>query len=159
MQSEIISETLRKCQLFAGLSDEELNPIVELAKVEEYKKGDIIYEQGHFGTKLYCLSKGQVSLLRRIGLSDGTTATSTVYILRQTRRRRIMGCWCTLLGENHIQMCSAKCDKPSRVVSMACSDLSKVFHKNPGIQTKILEKFVLILRDRLESSYAAMETL
>jgi CRP-like cAMP-binding protein len=136
-----------------------LKPIVELARVEEYKAGDIIYEQGHFGTKLYCLSKGQVSLLRRIGLSDGTTATSTVYILRETRLRRIMGCWCTLLGEDHIQMCSAKCDKPSKVVSMACSDLKKAFDKNPGIQTKILEKFILILRDRLESSYAALETL
>lgn len=159
MDSEVIRETLRKCEFFTGLSDEELSPIVELARVEEHKAGDTIYEQGKFGTKLYCLSKGRVSLLRRFRLSDGTTATSTVYILREPPLRRIMGCWCTLLGEEHIQMCYAKCDRPSKVVSMACSDLRKVFDKNPGVQTKILEKFILILRDRLESSYAAMETL
>jgi CRP-like cAMP-binding protein len=159
MDSDIIRETFRKCELFAGLSDEELSPIIELASVEEHEAGDTIYEQGKFGTKLYCLSKGQVSLLRKFRLGDGATATSTVYILRETPLRRIMGCWCTLLGEEHIQMCAAKCDRPSKVVSMACSDLRKVFDKNPGIQTKILEKFVLILRDRLESSYAAMETL
>jgi CRP-like cAMP-binding protein len=159
MDSKIIRETLRKCQLFTGLSDEELKPIVELARVEEYKAGDIIYEQGHFGRKLYCLSKGQVSLLRRIRLNDDMIGTSTVYILKETALRRLMGCWCTLVGEEHIQMCSAKCDKPSKVVSMACLDLKKVFDKNPGIRTKILEKFILILRDRLESSYAAMETL
>ena len=159
MDSKVIRETLRKCVLFSGLSDEELSPIVKLACVEEYKAGETIYEQGYFGTKLYCLSKGQVSLQRRSRLNDDTIATSTVYILRETAHRRIMGCWCTLVGEEHTQMCSAKCDKPSEVISMACSDLRKVFDKNPGIRTKILEKFVLILRDRLESSYAAMETL
>jgi len=159
MESEIIRETLRKCELFSGLSDEELNPIIELASVEEHEAGDTIYEQGNFGTKLYCLSKGQVSLLRRFRLSDGTITTFTVYILRETPIRRVMGCWCTLLGEEHIQMCSAKFDRPSKVVSMACSDLKKVLDKNPGIRTKILEKFILILRDRLENSYAALETL
>ena len=159
MESEIIRETLRKCELFSGLSDEELSLIVELASLEECKGGDTIYEQGKLGTRLFVLSKGQVSLLRRSRFNDDTIATSTVYILRETPLRRIMGCWCTLVGEQHIQMCSAKCDRPSKIVSMACSDLRKVFNENPGIRTKILEKFVLILRDRLESSYAAMETL
>jgi CRP-like cAMP-binding protein len=159
MDSDVIEAPLKKCELFTGLSDEELSPIIGLASLEEYKAGDTIYEQGDFGTKLYALSKGQVSLVRRYRLSDDTVATSTVYILRETALRRIMGCWSTLVSEEHIQMCSAKCDKPCKVVSMACSDLRKVFDKNPGIRTKILKKLVIILRDRLESSYAAMETL
>jgi CRP-like cAMP-binding protein len=159
MESEIIKETLRKCELFSGLSDEELNPIIELASVEEYKTGETIYKQGNLGTTLYVLSKGQVSLQRGRRLNEDTIASSTVYILRETPLRRIMGCWCTLLGEEHIQMCSAKCDRASKVVSMACSDLRKVFDKNPGIRIKTLEKFVIILRDRLESSYVALETL
>ena len=80
METNIISETLKKCELFSGLSDEELSPFVASASVEEYKEGDIVYEQGNFGTKLYVLVKGQVSLIRRSSLAEKTTATSTVYM-------------------------------------------------------------------------------
>ena len=66
---------------------------------------------------------------------------------------------CTLVGEQHVQMCSAKCDKPSKVISLGCSELREIIVKNSKIHTKILEKLILILRDRLENSYAAMETL
>jgi len=63
------------------------------------------------------------------------------------------------VGEQHVQMCSAKCDKPSKVISLGCYDLREIIVNNSKIRIKILEKLVLILRDRLESSYAAMETL
>jgi len=31
-----------------------------------------------------------------------------------------------LVGEHHVQMCSAVCDKPTKVVSIRCSDLKEV---------------------------------
>jgi len=159
MGPDQITSTLRKCKLFNELTDEELSPIVKLGHVEEYKAGDTIYEQGSIGTNLYILSEGLVSLHRKFKLDDSRMTSTKVYVMRESPHRRLMGGWCTLVGEQHVQMCSAKCDKPSKVISLGCSDLQEIIVNNSKIRIKILETLVLILRDRLESSYAAMETL
>ena len=159
MKSKVIPNTLRKCELFSKLSDEELSSIVDAASVEEYEAGDIIYQQGTLGTKLYVLFKGEVSLLRKVKLDDSSDATTTVHILREGLHRSLMGSWCSLVGEEHVHMCSAKCHKRTKVVSIGCLDLWEIMAKNSNIRMKILEELVLILRDRLENSYAAMETL
>jgi hypothetical protein len=56
-------------------------------------------------------------------------------------------------------MCSAVCEKPTKVISMRCSDLRETIIKNSTIRIKILEKLILLLRDRIYSSYGAIETL
>jgi hypothetical protein len=109
--------------------------------------------------EVYFFSKGQVSLYRRFDLGNTRKADAAVYVLRESAHRRLMGGWCTLVGEQHVQMCTAKCDKPSKVVSLDCSALREIITINPNIRLMILEKLVLILRDRIESSYGAMETL
>jgi len=159
MESDEVIKTLRKCELFGQLSEKELLSISNLGSIKEYEAGEIIYEQGVLGTKLYVLSKGQVSLCRNIDLGNGRVAEATVYILREKAQRRLLGGWCTLLGEQHVQMCTARCDKPSKIVSLDCSDLREIITNNPNMLLMILEKLVLILRDRLESSYGAMEVL
>ena len=55
MEAKVITDTLRKCELFSDLSDEELSSIAELCRVEKYDAGDIIYEQNSLGIKLYVL--------------------------------------------------------------------------------------------------------
>ena len=86
-------------------------------------------------------------------------AKATVYVLRETPLRRLLGGWCTIVVQQHVQMCSAKCDKPIKMISTGCSEFREMIDKNPGIRLKVLEKLILILRDRIESSYMAMEIL
>ena len=118
-----------------------------------------IYEQGSIGMKLYILFKGYVALERRIDLGGVREANVTVFTLRERTNRRLMGAWCTLVGKQHVQMCSAVCEKPTQVISMRCSDLRKTMIKDSTMRIKILEKLILLLRDRIYSSYGAIETL
>lgn len=159
MDKKKVAEILKKCELFDELSDRDLQPIVDLGRIEKFKAGDTILEQGSLGTKIYILSKGQVSLERRADLAGNRSATVTVFVLKESPNRRLMGCWSSLVGEQHVQMCSAVCDKPTEVVAMPCSDLRAVIVQNSAIRIKILEKLVLLLRDRIDSSYGAFETL
>ena len=159
METDEVIKTLRKCELFGKLSEKELLSIANLGSIKKYEAGEIIYEQCVLGTKLYVLSKGQASLYRRIDLGNARTADAAVYVLREEAQRRLMGGWCTLLGEQHVQMCTARCDKPSKIVSLDCSDLREIITTHPNMRLMILEKLVLILRDRIESSYGAMEAL
>ncbi len=154
-----IAEILGKCELFSDLSDKEIRSIAKLGRIEKFKAGETIYEQGSLETKIYILSEGQVSLERRVKLANARTVNVTVFVLRERPNRRLMGCWCILVGEQHIQMCSAVCGKQTKVVSLRCSDLREAMIKDSTIRIKILEKLVLLLRARIDSSYGAIEAL
>jgi CRP-like cAMP-binding protein len=159
MRSEEVIQTLKKCGLFSELSNEELSPFADLGSIENFAAGEMIYRQGDIAEKLYILSEGQVSLNRNFEIGNDRQAEKVVYILRERPNRRLMGGWSSLVGEEHIQMCSAKCNKSTKVVSFNSSELRDLISKNMNIRIKILEKLIVILRDRLESSYSAMETL
>jgi CRP-like cAMP-binding protein len=159
MGIEKITEILRMCVLFSELSDNELGSIAKLGRIEKFKPGEKIYEQGNIGAKLYILSQGHVTLERTVELGGGRIANVTVFALKEQTNRRLMGGWSALVGEQHVQMCSAVCEKPTKVISMRCSDLRETIIKNSTIRIKILEKLILLLRDRIYSSYGAIETL
>lgn len=159
MSIEEITEILRMCQLFSELSDKELRSIAKLGRIEKFEAGEKIYEQSSIGTKLYILFKGHVALERRVDLGGVREANVTVFTLRERTNRRLMGGWCTLVGKQHVQMCSAVCEKPTQVISMRCSDLRETMIKDSNMRIKILEKLILLLRDRIYSSYGAIETL
>ena len=159
MSLEEISEILRMCDLFCELSDNELRSIANLCQIEKFEAGDKIYEQGSIGEKLYILARGRVTLERKIDLNGTRKAKVNVFALIEQANRRVMGSWYTLIGKKHIHMCSAICDKPTKIVSMRCSDLRNTMVKDSKVRIKILEKLVLLLRDRIISSYDAIETL
>jgi CRP-like cAMP-binding protein len=159
MRSEEVIQTLKKCGLFCELSNEELFPLAELGSIENYAAGEMIYQQGDIGKKLFILSEGQVSLNRNFEIGNDRQAEKVVYILRESPNRRLLGGWSALVGEQHIQMCSAKCNKPTKVVSFNSSELRELISKNRNIRIKILERLIVLLRERLESSYSSMETL
>ena len=159
MGIEKITDVLRMCDLFCELSENELRSIANLCQVEAFEAGDLIYEQNNVGTKLYILAAGRVTLERTIDLGGTRKAKVNVFSLIEQANRRVMGSWYTLIGKRHDHMCSAVCEKPTKMVSMQCSDLRDTMVKDSNIRIKILEKLVLLLRDRIISSYEAIETL
>ena len=159
MGIEKITEVLRTCDLFCELSENELLSIANLCQMEAFEAGDLIYEQNSVGTKLYILATGRVTLERKIDLDATRKAKVNVFSLIEQANRRVMGSWYSLIGKQHVHMCSAICDKPTKIVSMRCSELRATLVKDSKIQIKILEKLVLLLHDRIISSYEAIETL
>jgi CRP/FNR family transcriptional regulator, cyclic AMP receptor protein len=159
MSLEEIIDILKMSDLFYELSERELHSIAKLCKIEEFGAGDIIYRQGSIGTKLYILARGHVILERNIDLGGTRKAKLNVFSLMEQANRRVMGGWYTLIGEQHVHMCSAICEKPTKIVSIRCSDLRNTMVQDSMIRIKILEQLVLLLRDRILSSYEALETL
>jgi CRP-like cAMP-binding protein len=159
MEIDTIMKLLRKCEVFGELSDKELRSIAKLCKIEKFAVGDTIYSQGSRGEKLYVLAEGEVTLERTIDIGDLRKARIPVFTFRATPSRRLMGGWFALLGEQHLHMCTATCYRATTLVSIECPKLRDYIAKNVEIKAKILEKLVLLLRDRIDSSYKAMETL
>ena len=159
MEMETITETLKKCELFNHLTEDELHFIAEMGKIEEYNAGDELFQQGDVGVKLYILSEGHISLYRKMHMDKNHEGIAQVYDARERPYRRLLGGWCALIGKRHILMCTARCNSPSKVISIPTEDLRIFLQRDLNVRVKILEKLVLLLRDRLESSYSAMETL
>jgi CRP-like cAMP-binding protein len=159
MDMDKIARLLRKCEVFSDLSDKEVKSIAKLCNIEKFKVGDIIYSQGGLGEKLYVLAEGEVTLERTIDIGDQRKAKIPVFTFRATPSRRLMGGWFAVLGEEHRHMCTAICYRATTLVSIECAKLREYIAKNLEIKTKILEKLILLLRDRIDSSYKAMETL
>ena len=71
-----ITEGLRTCELFALLSEEELEVLItSLATkwlLETYEAGDHIFEQGEHSARLYVIADGQVLLQRSRNIGDRT---------------------------------------------------------------------------------------
>ena len=159
MNTDQVIEVLRKCGVFSGLSDRELRSIAKLGRCETFEAGDTIYSQGNSGTQLFVLCEGQVSLDRTIDLGGKRKAKVPVFVQRESPFRRLLGNWPALVGQEHVQMCTAKCHQPTTVISIPSSELNALIAEDPEMRAKVLEKLVLLLRDRIVSSYEAMEAM
>jgi len=159
MDTEKIAAIIKKCELFGDLSEQEVNTIADSAIIETYDAGQSIYEQGSVGNNFYILVDGQVSLQRNMPIGKTAKANVTVFVQRETPMRRLMGSWSALVGAEHRHMCTAKCDKPTTVIRIPSAALADIVGKNPELKIKLLEKLVMMLRDRIDSSYQALETL
>jgi len=64
-------ETLKKCEIFSGLKDYELEVIGEIAKAAEYKAGSRIFEENSIATNLFFICKGKVEIRMRSSQGKG----------------------------------------------------------------------------------------
>jgi CRP/FNR family transcriptional regulator, cyclic AMP receptor protein len=58
----ITIDTLRTCDVFAELADEELQQILPLCHEEQHPKGEVMFSEGDEANAFYILTEGQVSL-------------------------------------------------------------------------------------------------
>ncbi len=69
---------LKKNPLFRDLNDQELKRIASVIKTQSYSKGDVIFDQGEKGGKLYLIKNGCVEVtlpICRFDSRDETVAT------------------------------------------------------------------------------------
>lgn len=66
-----IKPIMRRVELFRGLTDEQLQQLIDITEVEQFHKGAAIVTQGSIGAKMYIVGDGQVEV--QVRDSDGTT--------------------------------------------------------------------------------------
>ncbi|MEW6668614.1 MAG: cyclic nucleotide-binding domain-containing protein [Thermodesulfobacteriota bacterium] len=155
MDRSHMEEILGASEFFRGLDLDDIHEISGLCSVETYEPGQSIYLQGDFGERLYVIADGQVVLERSVDLGPrkGTVAIGVL------GRGRVFGCWSTLLEEPHNFMSSAHCRKETRLISLKGADLRAMMLGNRNLGFKVLERLCLILRERIQAVYGAMERI
>ncbi|HOK39834.1 MAG TPA: cyclic nucleotide-binding domain-containing protein [bacterium] len=59
-------EKLKKVNIFKNLSDELLNEILKIAQIKEFKKGDIICEEGEDGNEMFIILGGEIEISKNL---------------------------------------------------------------------------------------------
>lgn len=80
MSARVI-DNLRRVEIFAGLSDDELMQVAGLCKAIRAPAGQTIFREGDTGDELYIVHEGTVRVMITARLSDGTMAPSTINTL------------------------------------------------------------------------------
>lgn len=155
MDRETIEKALAVCEFCVGLAPEELGKIAEHCQVETYGPGTPVFRQGDRGEHMYVIVDGQVMLERSIDLG-GRTGSVAISVLAAGK---VMGCWSTLLGEEHLLMSSAVCQKPTTVLAIRGADLREMMLNNTGLGFNVLERLCFLLRERVQAAYGAMEKI
>ena len=72
---------------------------------------------------------------------------------------RVFGCWSTLLNEPHIMMLRTFCQTPAAILVMEGAKLRDLMVRDARFGFNVMEKLCLLLRERIQSAYGAMEKI
>ena len=155
MEKEEMRAAIAGCEFFKGIQAADLEKLLPLCHVKRYKSGEAVFTQGAVGEYLYVIVSGRVALERAIdlGVRKGTVTIEAL------EKGRVLGCWSTLLGEQHLLMSSAICQKDTQVLTLRGADLRGLMHSNKELGFNVLEKFCFLLRDRVQAAYGALEKI
>jgi CRP/FNR family cyclic AMP-dependent transcriptional regulator len=133
------AELLGQCQLFTGLSTEQLSAIAEIATEVDYPTGRVLARQGEIGTGFFVIVDGAVSVIR-----DGRT-------IAHLGPGQFFGELSVLDGGPRIAQVVS--EEPTRCLALATWDFERVLLDQPALTLAILRELARRLRSVSEEHH------
>jgi CRP-like cAMP-binding protein len=155
MELNEIETTLAGCELFKGLTHQDIQRIAKVCRVKSYEAGEFVYQQGDFGEHLHIIADGKVVLERtmNIGSREGRV------IIAILGKGRVFGCWSTLLNDSHFMMLATFCKTPSTILELKGNDIRRLMIEDTAFGFNVMEKLCFLLRERIQAAYGALERI
>lgn len=136
----------KKVSLFASLSDNDLNKVVNLITKKSFEKGDIIFSEGELFDKLFIINNGSIKIYTYT--KDGKE--QILYILKEGEFLGDLN-----LLKNDIFKFNAMALESTNMCILHKDDFDILIKTNPEISIKILE----YAHDRIASLENLVQTL
>jgi len=130
----------RKNHRFLQFDDTELEYVVSLCKIEEFKKDEIIVEEGALGDKIYFLMEGSIGISKKIG-------ERSVFFIATLNIGEIFGEMSVLT--NYPRSATAYASEPSKVVNLRKDNFLKMRDERPDVFYKMSTLLTTIIAERL----------
>lgn len=150
---QLSSKDLRGVDIFAGLSDNDLEKIVKLCSQRVYEAAEYCVVQGEVADKLLIVNGGKVASEMLINVPPHTL---TVTITTLTKGR--VGAWSALVPP-HVLTGSMKCIERTPIISIVASDLQRIFKEHPSIECIVMKNLAGIIGSRLRESHTQLSCL
>jgi signal-transduction protein with cAMP-binding, CBS, and nucleotidyltransferase domain len=155
MNAPDIPSILLSCGFLKNIAPTHLSTITQFCSIDHYKAGAYVFRQGDFGEDLFIIADGYVFLERAMDIGSHKGSV----VIDALGKGRTMGCWSTLLGEPHVLMSSASCQKDSIVVRLRGRQLRKCMEEDNPFGFFMLERLCFLLRERIQAAYGAMDKI
>ena len=155
MELHDIVHILQDSKFFTGMSQDDIEKVAALCRIIDYQAGDFVFRQGEYGEFLYIIISGQVFLERTMQ----TGAHKGRVLIEALGKGRTLGCWSTLLGEEHLLMSSASCKKATTMLALPGRELRDMMTLGTDFGFQIMERLCFLLRDRIQAAYGALDKI
>lgn len=155
MPHEQAMEILAQSKFFRNLPEEEIHKVASRCESAAYAAGASVFKQGDYGENIYVIVEGHVHLERDMNMGNrkGSVLIDTL------GTGRTLGCWSALLGQPHVLMSTANCQKATTVLKISGKRLRRLMTEDADFGFAMLERLCFLLRDRIQAAYGAMDRL
>lgn len=140
----IVADALPPCDLFNGLSSDELAEIAAITCEKQYEAGDLICAEQEQADHLYILAKGCVQIHVRLHspLEAGGEAT-----IDEVQPGRVFG-WSSLVKQRRFTA-SARALERSTVLLVNADELNALFDRLPHLGFVVMKQLAEVIASRL----------
>ena len=142
--SVISIDEFRHCELFVGLSDQDLADIATIAYKETYATGDLICTERELANQIFILCQGRVQLHIQLRSSLEPNGEMTI---EEVEPGRIFG-WSSLVKQRRFTA-SARALEPVTALVIDADDLNTLFDRNLHIGFVVMKQLAEVIASRL----------
>ncbi len=152
-QEQILIRDLRETDIFAGLSNNDLEQIAESCDLRTYQAGERCVVQGKTADELGIVNEGKFEIEIRLEVAP---YTQTLNIATLTKGNAFA--WSALV-EPHVLTASVRCIGKGRAFHIKASDLQRIFKERPSIEHIVMKNLAAIMSSRLRDSWGQLTRL
>jgi CRP/FNR family cyclic AMP-dependent transcriptional regulator len=141
-----VKQALAAAELFKGLTDEELDKVAALGRMEVYEKSAPLFVQGATAESFYVVELGRVALSLAISSGAGSSKEITVETIKNGQ-----SCGYSAVKGAPVYALSAKAVEPVRVISIDGKRLYDLLKENPVMGYKVMSRMASSLSSTLRN--------
>jgi CRP-like cAMP-binding protein len=141
-----IKQVLAASELFKGSTDEDLEAVAALGRMEVYEKGTPLFVQGATAENFYVVEIGRVALSLNFSSGAGANKEITVEMIKNGQ-----SCGYSAVKGVPVYALSAKAVEPVRVISIDGKRLYDFLKENPVMGYRVMSRMVSSLSATLRN--------
>ncbi len=144
---------LKETDIFDGLSNTDLEPIVEICDLRTHQSEERCVVQGAIADELGIVNEGKFQIEIRLEVPP---YAQTLNVATLTKGNAFA--WSALV-EPHILSASVRCVGKGRALYIKASDLQRIFREKPSVERVVMKNLATIVSSRLNNSFAQLRRL
>ncbi|MBI4282979.1 MAG: cyclic nucleotide-binding domain-containing protein [Chloroflexi bacterium] len=141
-------QALKECEVFAGLSDAELEKVASAAMEKQYDAGATIFKVGDSAEELLVVQDGKVAL--QMTLPGAQAEMSRRITVDLISRNEVVG-WSAIVEPN-VYTLTAVCLQNVKALSLSGAKLKGLLRDNPKAGYEILKGLIKVVASRLDDT-------
>ena len=149
-------ESLKRCEIFLGLDNNDLQKIVDLPSCQEktYQAQEVIFHAGQAAEHLYILVEGKVDLVAEVSAPSSKSPKPTLITI--IGKGSIFG-WPALVPP-HVFSLTAITKAPAQVLTIGGSDIRNLFERHPHIGYEVTQCLLQVIASRFRTTEQLLVT-